>query len=288
MESSSSLPLLWSSNLHSHSLFSDGKNSIEEMTKAAIQAGLKTLAFTDHSPIFIDSDCNMDINQFPAYLAEIERCRQLYPQITLLKSLEIDYVQESVLLPAEIRSQLDFSLASLHFLLKEGEYLMIDYSSSYFKEQLFPRYDYNIVKLATAAAQAQCELLQNYHPHLLGHIDLFTKFNQQNPLFDEEASAWKKPIFELLDYAKELGTIIEINTGAISRGYKQTPYPHPSFIEFCAKNEIPMTLNGDSHAIEGLTTAYNDAVTIAKNCGIRQLWSVKKEKTQFHFYSIPI
>lgn len=280
MESATVMNLLWKTNLHTHTHFSDGKNSIEEMTKEAIKAGLTTLGFTDHSPIFIDSDCNMAIEKFPDYLAEIDRCSELYPQITLLKSLEIDYVQESPILPLEIRSQLDYSLASVHFLYNEGEQLMIDFSADYFEKTLFSRYDNEIKKLAKAAAQAQCELLQNYRPDILGHIDLFTKFNSQKPLFDEEDPDWKKPIFELLAYAKELGTIIEINTGAISRGYRKTPYPHKSFIRFCAEEEIPMTLNGDSHAIEGLITAYNSSVQLAKSCGIRQLWSIKKENSK--------
>ena len=48
------------SNCHTHTTFCDGKNSAEEMTLAAINAGFVSLGFSGHSPMYYDADWTMD------------------------------------------------------------------------------------------------------------------------------------------------------------------------------------------------------------------------------------
>ena len=38
-------------NLHTHSIFSDGKSTPEEVVVEAINQGMKVLGFSDHSPV---------------------------------------------------------------------------------------------------------------------------------------------------------------------------------------------------------------------------------------------
>ena len=38
-------------NLHTHSTFDDGQNTMEEMVRAAISAGLTSLGFSIHTPM---------------------------------------------------------------------------------------------------------------------------------------------------------------------------------------------------------------------------------------------
>ena len=47
-------------NLHAHSQFCDGRDTMEEIARGANEAGMKYLAFTPHSPLPIYSSCNMD------------------------------------------------------------------------------------------------------------------------------------------------------------------------------------------------------------------------------------
>ena len=45
-------------NLHTHTVFSDGKNTPEEMVLGAVRAGCTSLGFSEHSPLapFYDPD----------------------------------------------------------------------------------------------------------------------------------------------------------------------------------------------------------------------------------------
>ena len=64
-------------DLHTHTLFSDGKNSAEEMVCEAIRLGLKCIGFSDHSGVCYD-DCGMTEKTEEEYRAEIRRLKTEY------------------------------------------------------------------------------------------------------------------------------------------------------------------------------------------------------------------
>ena len=71
-------------NLHSHTQFCDGRNSMEEILVEAMKAGFTSWGFTPHAPISIDSPCNMMENKVELYLKEVERLKNKYPEIEIL------------------------------------------------------------------------------------------------------------------------------------------------------------------------------------------------------------
>lgn len=70
------------SDFHCHTNYSDGMNSIEEMVRAAINIGLKTLTITDH--------VRKDTKWIPDYLREIKYVRDRYRnKINILSGFEV-------------------------------------------------------------------------------------------------------------------------------------------------------------------------------------------------------
>ncbi|RAZ38777.1 histidinol phosphate phosphatase, partial [Klebsiella oxytoca] len=55
-------------------------------------------------------------------------------------------------------------------------------------------------------------------PTILGHLDLVTKFNAGNRFFDEDSPRYRAAALEALHAADPWATLLEINTGAVSRG----------------------------------------------------------------------
>ena len=84
-------------NLHTHSIFSDGKNSIKDMVNKALELGINYLAITDHltnswkSGIMSNLDSRDKIED---YLNEISECQEFLADnnknLRLLKGIEVD------------------------------------------------------------------------------------------------------------------------------------------------------------------------------------------------------
>lgn len=270
--------ITWDTNLHTHSLFSDGKGTIKQMAEEALKQGLTVLGLSDHSPVPLESDWNMPESEFTNYLSTLEAVQQQFPALQILKGIEIDFLEGEKSLSPQILAPLDYTIGSLHYLRTEEGFKLIDYSPENFKELFSKCFDGEIKHLTKCYTNQVSLMIEAYNPTILGHIDLICKFNQKNPLFDETDKNYLYPLYELLLFAKERGVIVEINTGAISRGYKTHPYPNPAILDFCAKNKVKMTLTGDTHAPTTLTTAFPEALNLAKKCGLKTLYRISKNK----------
>ena len=65
---------------------------MQDFVEAAIAAGFTNYGFSPHSPVPIESPCNMSFDDVPRYLAEFARLKELYSvRINLYASMEIDY-----------------------------------------------------------------------------------------------------------------------------------------------------------------------------------------------------
>ena len=68
-------------DLHTHTVFSHGKGTIEDNVKAAVEKGLETIGIADHGPGHLTYGVKRE--NFPVMRKEIERLKPLYPQIQL-------------------------------------------------------------------------------------------------------------------------------------------------------------------------------------------------------------
>jgi DNA polymerase (family X) len=101
-------------DLHTHTEFSDGKDSVEAMVKMCRQLGYEYLAITDHSPRSAASR-NLSAESIERQADEIGRLRELYPDIVILHGCEVDILSDGRLdFPDRILERLDIVLASLH------------------------------------------------------------------------------------------------------------------------------------------------------------------------------
>ena len=68
------------------------------------------------------------------------------------------------------------------------------------------------------------------------------------------------------------GKIFEVNTGAMSRGYRTAPYPAPHLLEALREMGGKITFTADAHSRENLTFAFEQAEAAARAAGFRELW----------------
>jgi DNA polymerase (family 10) len=101
-------------DLHSHSTWTDGRASIEEMAKSAQAAGLEYFALTDHSQRLAMVH-GLDPLRLHEQWSEIEAVAARLDGITILRGIEVDILEDGALdLPDDVLGELDWVVASAH------------------------------------------------------------------------------------------------------------------------------------------------------------------------------
>ncbi|UYN91860.1 MAG: DNA polymerase/3'-5' exonuclease PolX [Anaerolineales bacterium] len=101
--------------LHSHSTWSDGQQSIQEMAEAAVAHGYKILAVTDHSAA-IGILNGLTPEKVVEQRKEIEKVRKkMGDALTILHGVEVEVRADGTLdLPDDVLASLDIVVASIH------------------------------------------------------------------------------------------------------------------------------------------------------------------------------
>ena len=100
--------------VHAHSTWSDGRNSLEEMARAARALGLKYLTVTEHSEAAIHAG-GLKVDDLKRQWEEIDRVNEAVPGLRLLKGIEVDILETGALDYADsVLEQLEIVIASIH------------------------------------------------------------------------------------------------------------------------------------------------------------------------------
>ena len=231
-------------DLHTHTDFSDGKNTAEEMVLSAISLGLDTIGISDHSH---DTGCDVGVplDRREEYRSEIMRLRVKYAdRIRILCGIERDYYFDDDL-------EYDYCIGSVHSIrTADGDYVFMDWTPERLVEGVEKHFGGNWTAMAEAYYALEADVVRKTGCDIIGHFDLLTKFNEQGHFFDETdpgyVRAWKKAADELL----KTGKLFEINMGAISRGYRTAPYPSPKIRDYIRARGGKFILSSDSHQKE--------------------------------------
>jgi DNA polymerase (family 10) len=101
-------------DLHMHSTWSDGRNTIEEMAEACAARGYEYMVISDHSKALSMTN-GLDAYRLAQQWKEIDEVRARHPEIQILRSMEVDILGDGSLdLEDEMLAGLDLVLVSLH------------------------------------------------------------------------------------------------------------------------------------------------------------------------------
>ena len=253
-------------NLHTHTTFCDGKNTPEEMVQSAISLGMDSLGFSGHAPMSgPNGDWTMDESDIPQYRAEVLRLRGKYSnQIEIFLGLEQDFDSTPQIEPW------DYVIGSVHQVQKGDAWLPVDASAEDFVRAVEQHYAGDYFSFAEDYYRRVGEIVDRTGCQIVGHFDLITKFDEGDKIFDTGHSRYVSAALEALDRLAEQDVIFEINTGAISRGYRSAPYPSPTLLRAMRERDIPICITSDSHSAAAILHAFPQAAELAWTCGYRE------------------
>ncbi len=100
--------------VHAHSTWSDGRNTLEEMARAAQALGLKFLTVTEHSEASIYAG-GLTVDALRRQWDEIDRVNDTVKGLRLLKGIEVDILETGALDYADsVLEQLEVVIGSIH------------------------------------------------------------------------------------------------------------------------------------------------------------------------------
>jgi DNA polymerase (family 10) len=107
-------------DLHMHSVWSDGRDTIETMVRTSRDLGYEYVAITDHSPSSGLTQ-TITVQNVRRQAEEIAQLRERFPDIAILHGCEVDILPEGRLdFPDRVLEQFDIVLASLHHRAGDG------------------------------------------------------------------------------------------------------------------------------------------------------------------------
>jgi DNA polymerase (family 10) len=193
-------------DLHAHTKATDGHNTLREMALAGLSNGFEYLAITEHSRRLAFAH-GLDTLRLAQQCDEIDQLNAELKGITLLKSIEVDILQDGSLdLPDSALAQLDLVVGAVHSnfnlsRVKQTERILRAMQHPHFTLLAHPTgrliqrrapYDVDMLRIIREAKNRGCFLELNAHPERLDLLDTHCQM------------------------AKEEGVLISINSDAHS------------------------------------------------------------------------
>ena len=251
-------------NFHTHTIYCDGADTPEALVISAIEKGFRAIGFSGHSYFEIDNSCSMNPESEEKYFNDILSLKSKYKdKIEILCGIEQD------LYSTPSTYQYDYKIGSVHYVYKNGEYLVADGSVAELDDILNRHYGKEFDLLAKDYFSAVCDVVEKTDADIIGHFDLILK-NQDRINYTPTSRFYsyaEEAVYKLLKSNKPF----EINTGAMARGYRKTPYPDYKILSFICENGGDIIFSSDCHSKEYLDFGFEYAKKMAKEAGfVRQ------------------
>lgn len=261
------------SNCHTHTVFCDGKNTPEEMVRAALAQGFTCLGFSFHGPMTPDAVWTIRPERIADYTAEIRRLQRVYGgRIEILHGIELDRDCCGVD-PAEY----DYVIAAVHQLTKGTEHFDVDDTPQVMREGCRSLYGGDWLRLAADYYERLADFVCRVNPAVVAHFDLIEKFNENGALFNTDDPAYQAIACKAADsiLAACPDALFEVNTGAMYRCGKQHPYPAPFLLRHLGKRGAKVIVTADAHTTDALSFAFDKALEEIRQAGFDTVYELR-------------
>ncbi len=244
-----------------------------EYARAALEAGLVEIGFSDHAPMPEDNfdDWRMPAADLDLYIQKVEHARAQNPQLAIKIGLELDYIPgyEDWVRKLARRHPWDYLIGSVHYLSPSWA---IDNP-----KQISEWKRHDPLEVWTAYFERLTLAAQSGLFDIIGHADLCKKFcfypaGDCTGLFRKFLSA-----------ARAADAVVELNTAGLRKDCREI-YPGLHLLKLAAETGVPITFGSDAHAPGEVGLNFAEAVAWAREAGYTRysrFTGRKREQTFF-------
>jgi histidinol-phosphatase (PHP family) len=259
----SSEEMIYRTDYHLHTHYSDGKAWPEEYISSALEAGLSEIGFSDHLTLTDEQqDWSIKLPLLDEYIQRIIKLREKENGVIIRLGLEVDYFpgKEEDISGYITRLPLDYVIGSVHFM---GE-ASVDLGPEYYENKdidiLFEKY------FALVARAASSGLFD-----FMAHADLVRIFRYY-PSHNAEAL-----YRELAVQLKKSGVAFEINTNGMNKPLRDF-YPDRRYLHIFSEEGVPVLVNSDAHSPARLGQHFDEAYRLVRAAGFTEMATFSERK----------
>lgn len=253
--------MIYRTDYHMHTSFSDGRAAMEDYIVSAIKAGLSEMGFSEHLTLFRDPEAwNMNPENTSSYLSYIESLRNSTKKIRIKKGLEVDFFAGKEKETCEFlkKFSLDYVIGSVHF---QGE-KTVDSGPEFYEGKNFD--DVFVSYFNTVSAAVESGLFD-----IIGHCDLVRIYGYK-PSFNEE------PFYrKLAKTMKKHNVAFEVNTNGRNRPLADF-YPDRRFLGIFREENVPVCVNSDAHMPSRIGQYFDEAYELLRYVGFNEMATFDK------------
>ena len=193
-------------NLHAHTTYSDGQNSLEEMVQQAVDLGHSFFGVSDHSRSLVVAN-GLTEERLLEQVQEIRALNERRSDIEIFASNETDILEDGCLdYPDEVLQKLDYVVVAVHSFFHLSQEAMT--------QRLLAGVSHPAARIL---AHPTGRLLTRRDGYSADWEEVFKRCAERKVALEINSSPWRLDISEeLLELAQECGCLIAINTDAHS------------------------------------------------------------------------
>ncbi|MBE6794626.1 MAG: histidinol-phosphatase HisJ family protein [Ruminococcaceae bacterium] len=260
-------------DFHTHSLFCDGKNTLEEMVLAVIDKGFSAIGFSGHSYTHFDLECGIPDEKEAEYFGECRKLQKKYnDKIDVFCGIERDFYADNEY------PDTDYVIGSVHYLkVGEDNFLAVDMDKETQINGVNEYFGGDFLSFAECYFDTVSKLPEVHKTDIIGHFDLIKIFNADGMLFDETNKRYKDAAIKAVDKLLAYDVLFEVNSGAVFRGRRNDPYPSVFILKHIASKGGKVILSGDSHEVKALGFNFDKSLELIKRCGFKSVYTITND-----------
>ncbi|MBR2338614.1 MAG: PHP domain-containing protein [Clostridia bacterium] len=257
---------MYPQNLHTHGVLCDGKDDYESTVRRALELGFSAIGFSGHSYMPYSPAYGMSKKKTAQYRALVNGLKEKYRgRIDVFCGIEFDMYSDDDL------CGYDYVIGSLHYFKRGDRYIGFDRNAEQVQAVIDEEFGGDGMKYAQAYYEELCHLPEYGKMDIVGHFDLITKHSDTHRFFDENSPQYRAWALEAVHTLAETIRVFEVNTGAIARGYRRTPYPAPFILKEIRELGCGVVIGSDCHDNRYLDCRFQESLELIRACGFREV-----------------
>jgi histidinol-phosphatase (PHP family) len=247
--------MIYRTDYHMHTTFSDGRAIPEDYIATAINAGLSEIGFSEHITLFKElQSWNMDPADIYRYINHIKRLKEGTTEIKIRTGLEVDYFPGKEAETNEFLNPLplDYVIGSVHYQGDES----VDSGPEYY-------YGKDVDRIFNLYFDTVCKAASSGLFNIIGHCDLVRIFGYRA---SDPESLYRK----LARVMKENDVAFEVNTNGRNKPLSDF-YPDRRFLNIFLEEGVPVCVNSDAHMPQRVGQYFDEAYDLLRYTGFTEM-----------------